>query len=258
MCRSVAEGGRRCTDKAHLRSLTTQDVAPKTREDVPKIAWAEDDLEQARARYVASVVDAAASRILADREAEPEITRVLMGVAEASGGYLGGLQYRMKSPLSLAHKIDSRIGKKLSDVPRAEQEERCQHIAGQLQDISRYTVVHRDQHQLGRVTYQTVAAMKRAGWSVDPVDVKYRQGAPYKGIHITGRTKEGVPVEVQIHSEPGLVIKEQSHKFYEIYRDPDRSRDDQRQAMQSCRRLYSQIETPRDLEQYQPKWEALT
>jgi len=45
MCRSVAEGGRRCTDKAHLRSLTTQDVAPKTREDVPKIAWAEDDLE---------------------------------------------------------------------------------------------------------------------------------------------------------------------------------------------------------------------
>mgnify|MGYP001790893212 CR=1 FL=1 len=100
MCRSVAEGGRRCTDKAHLRSLTTQDVAPKTREDVPKIAWAEDDLEQARARYTASEVDAAVSRIIVDREAEPEITRVLMGAGEASGGYVGGLQYSLKSPMS--------------------------------------------------------------------------------------------------------------------------------------------------------------
>lgn len=249
MCTSNAEGGRRCEEGRRLRSCTAEDLAPKTRDSVPDVAWRDEDLAPLHASYAPGTVCAGFSTVERACSREPGITTDLQAIATSSGARLEGLAHRVKSPSSLVRKIETNLrevdDEGGSSTPEAE--------AGKLNDVIRYTVVE-DQHaQLTGTAQRTAEGLKAQGYTLKKAKVIYDEGSPYKGVHLIVVSPSGVSSEVQVHSAQALAVKERSHVPYEVARDPDASPQDRAKAQQECVDLWRQIPAPPGIAELQDR-----
>ncbi|MGO3089965.1 MAG: hypothetical protein ACTII7_09795, partial [Galactobacter sp.] len=152
-----------------------------------------------------------------------------------------GLEYRMKSPESLARKIAAKeTAASESGKPVAAHD-----IGAKVHDVLRYTVASRDQDSVVDTLKRTIHSLRAAGMTIPAIEDKY-SGTEYKGIHLDAITPDGVHAEVQVHSRKGLEIKEKSHPHYEISRDTTKRYDrrERAAARQACKRLYADLPTP--------------
>lgn len=246
MCQSSTEGGRRCADYERLKEASARDFAPGPTEGTPDVVWRNDDLSKTWGRDADGRADGCAALLTLERvkAAEPEMTQTMKEVAHHVGGECAYLQARVKSPESLARKIstdrarEARRGEKLSPSQ----------AAAKMNDVVRYTIVKRDHASLTETTAATVIQLQSEGWAVKRIKSFYRDGAPYKGLHVICESPTGCSSELQIHSAQSMAAKEAAHQHYEIYRDRTRSKKEREKAKAACERIYADVSIPPGLE----------
>jgi hypothetical protein len=139
---------------------------------------------------------------------EPQITGLMQDLAKMSDGQLVGLEYRVKSTDSLARKIDADSGKDYNgDYQKA---------AENISDAIRYTMTMPDDEYTAGAD-RAIKALESAGFKLRTKNF-WQTGDPYDGANIKA-TKDGITVEVQLHTPRSFKAKEsQLHPIYEQYR----------------------------------------
>lgn len=135
---------------------------------------------------------------------EPEITKAMMDLAAKVGGTMDGLKERIKSTDSLTRKIQDDSKK---DGVTFEQ------AARQVSDAVRYTMVFSEKDYASAA--QRIDAQLRADGFEPRVKNFWKEGDPYQGINIKA-TKNGVTVELQLHTPKSLEIKKEIHPIYKL------------------------------------------
>jgi hypothetical protein len=216
MCRSQDEGGRRCPDSRALRALTAADLAPPTPKGVPPIEWATTtDVTALWDDSGPEVACATLHAITTVRDIEPKATSDIRALAADVGGRAADLEFRMKSPASLARKITTKQATAFGQG----REISAESVVAGLGDTLRYTVAVTDHDSIADAARLTVRQLQEHGWEISEIESTYVSGNPYKGLHIIGKPPGGPQTEVQVHSELSLAAKTDTHLDYEISRD---------------------------------------
>lgn len=173
-------------------------------------AWANGMVADVEAEAGRSAEAVALAKGIRDKAvaAEPAITKLIEGVAKQSGAKLEGLANRIKSTDSLARKIDA-------DAEAGYGGDRKK-AAEEISDANRYTISVNDGDYADTLK-STVTALEETGWQVR-VKNFWQSGDPYDGVNIKA-TRDGVKVEVQVHTPKSFKTKEKElHDVYEEYR----------------------------------------
>lgn len=218
-CRSVAAGGRRCTDARRLSKLTTPELAPHT-PGAPELEWSDSNLREVWENHPQETACAAVKTIEEASAADARTFTDMEAAAQAAGGHLYGTAFRLKSPASLARKINT----KQERAERTGTHLAAEDAAATITDTTRYTTVCQDHDQITDTTVTTVQTLRANGWEVIEAEQSYLEGNPYKGVHLLVQHTDGQVAELQIHSETSQQIKDKSHLLYEVSRDTTRSR----------------------------------
>ena len=243
MCRSVADGGRRCSDARRLFKLTAHDLAPHT-PGAPDLEWADSDLTEVWENHPQETACAAVKTIEEASAADARTFTDMDTAAQAAGGHLHGTAFRLKSPASLARKINT----KQERAERTGTHLAAEDAAATITDTTRYTAVCEDHDQITVTTVTTVQTLRANGWDVIEAEQSYLEGNSYKGVHLLVQHADGQIAELQIHSEISQQIKDQSHLLYEVSRDTSRSRAERMAAAREGKELYRQLQAPAGLD----------
>jgi hypothetical protein len=167
-----------------------EDVAPKSSRSPEAVALATSLRERALA-------------------VEPTVTNLVKGLVAQSGGELIGLEQRVKSTDSLARKIDLDAEKEFGgDKEKA---------SASVSDSLRYTMAVGEENYTEGLA-STVNALEATGWQLR-VKNFWQSGDPYDGTNIKA-TKDGVTVELQVHTQKSYSVKEKElHNEYQVYRE---------------------------------------
>ena len=168
-------------------------------------AVADVEPEQGQSREAIALARAVRERAVA---AEPAITKLVQAVADQSGAKLEGLSQRIKSTDSISRKIDQ-------DAEKEYQGDRNK-AAEEISDANRYTISVND-NDYADTLKSTVSALEETGWKVR-VKNFWQSGDPYDGVNVKAE-RDGVKVEVQVHTPKSYQIKEKTlHDVYDVYR----------------------------------------
>jgi len=178
----------------------------------------------------------AAKLRLACQAAEPRMTALLQGIADAAGGNLEGLEHRFKTLESLVEKIERDTheanllllednAKKAEattheEQPQGPMEADMAEIVWAISDALRYTLV------VAAPAYAATVAKARAELAatglVSLKQKNYWAHASYHGcndvVGLRGRGDHLLRVEVQFHTPESFAHKMSSHAVYEAYR----------------------------------------
>ena len=120
------------------------------------------------------------------------------------------LNWRLKSPSSLARKIRDRADAKRLTPAEA---------ARGLNDTIRYTVTTRKLTDLIPTLIATTDTLRANGWTVLEAEESFVRGNPYKGIHLALSGPTGHRCELQFHTQTAFERKQRGHVDYETYRN---------------------------------------
>jgi len=138
---------------------------------------------------------------------EPKVTELMKTIQENSGGEFVQLDQRVKSTDSLARKIDSdAVSEFDGDRTRA---------ADAVSDAVRYTLKVGDDGYAQSLD-STVKALEASGFTLR-VKNFWQSGDPYDGVNIKAK-KDGVEVEVQLHTRSSFAHKEGAGGTHPIYK----------------------------------------
>lgn len=140
---------------------------------------------------------------------EPKVTELMKTIQENSGGEFVQLDQRVKSTDSLASKIDrDAVSEFDGDRSRA---------ADAVSDAVRYTLKVGDESYAQSLS-STVAALEASGFTLR-VKNFWQSGDPYDGVNIKAK-KDGIEVEIQLHTRSSFAHKEGeggTHPIYKAY-----------------------------------------
>lgn len=160
---------------------------------------------------------------------EPEVTASLVELGE--NRRMHGLEFRLKSPASLARKLQAKA-RQLGAT-----EDSLRSVADKLSDVARYTVIDEAGDVVGTAK-DVYESMITKGARLIEADHSYVEGTSYKGLHMIYET-DGVRFEVQVHTEQSQAVKDKLHLLYEEARvlpavHPDRARFEEQMRSMSA------------------------
>ncbi|MCD5422673.1 hypothetical protein LRS71_24490 [Rhodococcus pyridinivorans] len=212
MCRAEDEGGRRCTDHRRHKATSIEALRPDPAPDRPDVDWATDPAstpQQLYADHPAHVAALVVETMIAAKQQEAAMTAdVLAALPEKVR--MHGLEFRMKSPASLARKLADRV----KAAPFAEPER----IVEKITDVVRYTAISRPE-QVVDTARMMAGSLADRGWTVIEAEQSYLDGNQYKGLHMLARHSSGRVAEFQFHTEQSQQVKDDTHLDYERARD---------------------------------------
>jgi hypothetical protein len=132
----------------------------------------------------------------------------MIDTANANGGTMEGLDYRMKAEKSLARKIDD---EKVENGGDAEV------TADKMSDVVRYTMTFEEPEYTEGVA-GTVEGLEAKGYDMR-VKNYWVEGDPYQGINVAAVHPNGQKFELQFHTPGSHKAKEPIHAEYETYRE---------------------------------------
>lgn len=157
-------------------------------------------------RVPGKAVTALAEGIAANAVAiEPEVTATVAGIVADAGGRMDGLAHRLKTPESMARKID---------VKARERGITHEASAARISDAVRYTAVVGEARYSDSV-HRTIADLESKGYKAVELETHWQRGDAYNGVHLIVQHPNGVKVEIQFHTEASIAAKGQTHKIYE-------------------------------------------
>ena len=140
---------------------------------------------------------------------EPKVTELMKTIQENSGGEFVQLHQRVKSTDSLASKIDrDAVSEYNGDREVA---------ARNISDAVRYTLKVGDDNY-AQALDSTTKALEASGFTLR-IKNYWQSGDPYDGVNIKAK-KDGIDVEVQLHTRSSFAHKEGeggTHKIYKAY-----------------------------------------
>ena len=140
---------------------------------------------------------------------EPKVTELMKTIQQNAGGEFVQLDQRVKSTDSLARKIDGDAVVEFDgDRSRA---------ADAVSDAVRYTLKVGDENYAQSLD-STVKALEASGFTLR-VKNFWQSGDPYDGVNIKAK-KDGIEVEVQLHTRSSFSHKEGeggTHPIYKAY-----------------------------------------
>ncbi|WP_258371415.1 hypothetical protein [Curtobacterium sp. MCLR17_044] len=181
--------------------------------------------------------------MLAETRAAEQHTTADVVDAIPAGARPHGLEFRMKSPASLARKIRSRA----TTTAAAQNAGGLQSVSDKLTDLLRYTAVTPRHDDLPGTANTTIAALRARGYTVVSAEHSYVAGNAYKGIHVLVQHGDERPVEIQFHSELSQAVKDQNHVDYEIERDRKTPYSERKAAHERMTGRSNEIPTPAGL-----------
>ena len=135
---------------------------------------------------------------------EPEITKHVKEVAEATGMNILGLKYRIKSKSSFLEKIEKNYS---SDGNEYE-----------IKDIVRYTL-GADAGSLVDKTLLAIDKFEQGGYNTVRIKNTWGTGSSYNGINTLIKDPNGQVFEMQYHTKESFDLKnEELHELYERQR----------------------------------------
>lgn len=243
MCQACAEGGRRCRDRRQLEGLAVDELRPRQSGDRPDVFWPDEPAPAVLwDRYPSAIAGEAVATVLEACAEESSITSDHLAVIPA-GVRMHALEFRVKSPSSLARKIHARLRRDRVVVG----ESTARDVSVRLTDVVRYTALCGDHEDIPRVAQSTVAALEARGYRVVEVEHSYVDDNPYKGLHLLVASPTGRVFELQIQSELSQKVKDELHVDYELERDMDASWEVRAAARARMERLSSSVATPAGL-----------
>lgn len=164
--------------------------------------------------------DRIAGQLVAKAEkSEPHITPVIEGAVDAHGGWMEGLEHRLKTHESTKRKLIEKAKRKRTDARGA---------AAGLSDIVRYTaVIPTDDYSPG--VRATLDALAKQGFRPTMTNNYWPQGDAYSGLNILLAGK-GQDFEVQFHTPESFAAKDANHLDYEVSRDTTRPLEERQLA----------------------------
>jgi hypothetical protein len=220
------------------RPLTGADILPAHRSDAPELTWkakAAEELAEVLGSEHPQVADAAIGALLEALDHEADMTSQLSASVGSGPGTLVALEWRLKSPRSLARKIRTRA------IQRGLTPER---VAKELTDTIRYTVATDKQTELIPTLIKTTDALLAKGWTVREAEESFVRSNPYKGIHLILSGPTGHRCEMQFHTQAAFKRKQRGHTDYETYRDVDQPLQARLKAFNKSVELWSAVSTP--------------
>ena len=140
---------------------------------------------------------------------EPKVTELMKTIQENSGGEFVQLHQRVKSTDSLASKIDrDAVSEYNGDREVA---------ARNISDAVRYTLKVGDDNY-AQALDSTTKALEASGFTLR-IKNYWQSGDPYDGVNIKAK-KDGIDVEVQLHTRSSFAHKEGkggTHPIYKAY-----------------------------------------
>jgi hypothetical protein len=140
---------------------------------------------------------------------EPKVTELMKTIQENSGGEFVQLHQRVKSTDSLASKIDrDAVSEYNGDREVA---------ARNISDAVRYTLKVSDDNY-AQALDSTTKALEASGFTLR-IKNYWQSGDPYDGVNIKAK-KDGIDVEVQLHTRSSFAHKEGkggTHPIYKAY-----------------------------------------
>lgn len=175
--------------------------------------------------------DEAVRRIAAEAaEHEPEISRGMRDAVRDSGGDLARLGTVLKSPASIAEKLQ-RLAKRTTAN------------AGVVDDALRYTWVADDEDSYWTSADALVARFREAGYRVvnDPVGWKARG---YRGRNVVLQDARGYLFEVQLHTADSLAAAEEAHRLYAQQRKPGTGSSEKKRLRKQQEAIFAAVPWP--------------
>ena len=242
MCRAEDDGGRRCTDHRQRKSTSIEALRPDPASDRPDVEWATDPASSPRRLYTdypAEVAALVVDTMTAAKQQEAAMTADVLA-ALPEGARMYGLEFRMKSPASLARKLADRV----KAAPFAEPER----IVEKITDVVRYTAISRPEHMVA--TARAMAAgLSHRGWMVIEAEQSYLDGNQYKGLHLLARHPDGLVAEFQFHTDASQQVKDDTHADYERARDTSVPATERTALIEKMTTRWAQVPTPAGLTQ---------
>lgn len=244
MCRSKADGERRCANSRRLEKLSAADLAPST-SGAPSLDWANEDLRPLWTKHDRAEVCTALETVEAAANHDGRTYTDMGSAAAAAGAQLHGADFRIKSPGSLARKISDKMEAAEAQGKQTSPEE----TADGITDVTRYTVLSEEHDQIVPAARAAVTDLEERGWHVIEAEQSYVSGNPYKGLHLLLRHDDGKVAELQIQSARSQKLKDRAHELYEISRDNSRPLSERRKAVEENKALYDDLPAPAGLDE---------
>lgn len=194
-------------DERAAQSLFTQGLTPVVGAETTSYLNAAIDFGSAvgftasamRSAWTVSSADQAAGLRWEASQAEGAVTPALRSIADANGGEMLGLHYRLKTTESLARKIDL-------------------NPTDTINDALRYTMTF-DESSFTRGVQGAMSSMREQGYEQLSLSNTFKPGRPYLGINSTYLTPEGQMFELQFHTPTSFEMKDVvNHPLYEQQR----------------------------------------
>jgi hypothetical protein len=166
-------------------------------------------------------------------EVEEQITDDLLS-AVVPGTVAYQLESRLKSPQSLARKLQNREGTDFDSQP--------------LEDLVRYTIVAPDPDDIVKTATDACDSLVARGWAMESAHHSYVDGSRYKGLHLFLHG-HGERVELQIHSPESIDVKTRTTALYAIERDRRQPRASRDEAGDTCIALSDQMKQPAGIDE---------
>lgn len=199
-------------------------------------------MDKIKDKAIATEVESCYNEIV---KKEPNITRDIQGIVEASGGTMEGLEYRIKTKESFIRKVDADYQQAVQDdasVTKA-------FIASKINDAIRYTAVA-DEDTLYDVYIQIVEQLKLSDYDIVNLKNTWLSTVnPYKGINVIIRSPNGQKFELQFHTPDSFDLKQNKmHELYEEFRLPTTSDARREELRIQMMQLSQRLKTPKHVD----------
>lgn len=217
-------------------------LRPEPGEGRPVVDWGPRPVTpvQLYARHPEMVAGAVVSALKSAQEAEVAMTTDVLS-ALPKGVRAHGLAFRVKSPDSLARKLDERRQRDPFTSPYD--------VADRITDVVRYTAVSTTAEQVVGTAQTVLQRLRRRGWTITQAEHSYVAGNPYKGLHTLVRHSSGQTAEIQFHSEAAQRVKDRTHVDYEVLRDTGTPAAERAVLRTRMVRQWAQVPTPKGLDE---------
>lgn len=166
------------------------------------------------------------------KRVEPTVTPGLIRLAAANGGFMQGLDYRLKNQESLARKLYNKSQSKGLTVGE---------YGNRIGDALRYTFIAPDT-DYGNASQKFIDSLRAEGYTV-VVENTWRPGAEYKGLN-TNVSKGGHTYELQLHTAESFRVKMAQHGLYETSRSTNASPEERAAANRQMAENMANLATP--------------
>ena len=231
-----------------LRSLTEKDVVYQKDQNgkvtgcIPGLAYKADNKLQGYSANAQKEFDRRAAEA-------PKIAADMASISDKVGGTMDGLVHCCKTGTSLSSKIRRKQEKlKENDGIDATDVEAME----KLDDIVRFTFKC-DHDDMAEKCAAFEEELKKSGYEITRRDNKYLDKDPdYKAIHLQIKSKSGDLIELQIHSQESLDVKNVNHDIYDKSRELPKGSKKRTEMEENMKKRTRGLRNPKGIEKLLP------